>query len=166
MLPILAPIVSMLAGKGLDVLSNAIEGGADKAIELVSEKTGIDLSKGSVTNEEIAELKKFQREHESELLVYHAENTANARDMQKTALEQDDEFSKRFIYYFAALWSIAAIAFMFGITFIDIPAGSERFADTILGFLLGTIVATIINFFYGSSKGSQDKTTQINRLAG
>jgi len=166
MLPILAPIVSMLAGKGLDVLSNAIEGGADKAIELVSEKTGIDLSKGSVTNEEIAELKKFQREHESELLAYHAKNTASARDMQKTALEQDDEFSKRFIYYFATLWSIAAIAFMFGITFIDIPAGSERFADTILGFLLGTIVATIINFFYGSSKGSQDKTTQINRLAG
>jgi len=161
MLPILAPIVSMLAGKGLDLLSNAIEGGADKAIELVSEKTGIDLTKGSVSKEEIAELKKFQREHESELLKYHAENTANARAMQAEALAQDDVFSKRFVYYFASLWSIAAIVFIFGITFITIPEGNERFADTILGFLLGTIVATIINFFYGSSKGSQDKDILI-----
>ena len=152
----------MLAGKGLDVLSNAIEGGADKAIELVSEKTGIDLTKGSVSKEEIVELQKFQREYESELLKYHTENTKSARDMQKAALEQDDVFSKRFVYYFASLWSIASIVFIFGITFITIPEGNERFADTILGFLLGTIVATIINFFYGSSKGSQDKNVLIN----
>lgn len=152
----------MLAGKGLDLLSNAIEGGADKAIELVSEKTGIDLTKGSVSKEEIVELQKFQREYESELLKYHTENTKSARDMQKAALEQDDVFSKRFVYYFASLWSIASIVFIFGITFITIPEGNERFADTILGFLLGTIVATIINFFYGSSKGSQDKNVLIN----
>lgn len=151
----------MLAGKGLDLLSNAIEGGADKAIELVSEKTGIDLTKGSVSKEEIAELQKFQREYEKELLSYHAKNTANARAMQAEALAQDDVFSKRFVYYFASLWSVAAIVFIFGITFITIPAGNERFADTILGFLLGTIVATIINFFYGSSKGSQDKDILI-----
>jgi len=162
MLPLLAPILSMLAGKGLDLLSNAIEGGADKAIELVSEKTGIDLTKGSVSKEEIVELQKFQREYESELLKYHTENTKSARDMQKAALEQDDVFSKRFVYYFASLWSIASIVFIFGITFITIPEGNERFADTILGFLLGTIVATIINFFYGSSKGSQDKNVLIN----
>ena len=31
------------------------------------------------------------------------ENTASARDMQKTALAQNDRFSKRFIYYLAAL---------------------------------------------------------------
>jgi len=162
MAPFIAPIISMLAGKGLDVLSNAIEGGADKAIELVSEKTGIDLTKGSVSKEEIVELQKFQREYESELLKYHTENTKSARDMQKAALEQDDVFSKRFVYYFASLWSIASIVFIFGITFITIPEGNERFADTILGFLLGTIVATIINFFYGSSKGSQDKNVLIN----
>lgn len=154
----------MLAGKGLDVLSNAIEGGADKAIELVSEKTGIDLTKGSVSKEEVAELQKFQRENESELLKYHAENTKSAREMQKAALEQDDVFSKRFVYYFAAFWSVAAVVFMFAITFGTIPPGSERFADTILGFLLGTIVATIINYFYGSSKGSKDKNDQIKRM--
>ena len=161
MLPFLAPIISMIAGKGLDVLSNAIEGGADKAIDFVSEKTGIDLTKGSITDEEIAELQKLQRKHEKELLAYHVENTKNARKMQSDALAQDDKFSKRFIYVFAAFWSIAAVVFMFAVTFGDIPKGNERFADTIMGFLLGTIVATIINFFYGSSKGSQDKDVLI-----
>jgi ABC-type nitrate/sulfonate/bicarbonate transport system permease component len=33
-----------------------------------------------------------------------------------------------------------------------------RFADTILGFLLGTVVATILNFFLGSSASSKEKT--------
>jgi hypothetical protein len=36
-----------------------------------------------------------------------------------------------------------------------------RFADTILGFLLGTVVATIINFFLGSSAGSKEKTETL-----
>ena len=43
MIPILAGIVSMLAGKGLDLVSSAIDGGADKAKEFIEEKTGIKL---------------------------------------------------------------------------------------------------------------------------
>jgi len=38
------------------------------------------------------------------------------------------------------------------------PVGARDFANIILGFLLGTAVATIISFFYGSSKSSKDKT--------
>jgi hypothetical protein len=36
-----------------------------------------------------------------------------------------------------------------------------RFADTILGFMLGTVVATILNFFLGSSAGSKEKTEAL-----
>jgi hypothetical protein len=39
-----------------------------------------------------------------------------------------------------------------------------RFADTILGFLLGSVVATIINFYFGSSAGSKAKTEELNTL--
>ena len=43
MLPIIAGIVSMLADKGLSLISKAVDTGSDKAIEFVEEKTGIKL---------------------------------------------------------------------------------------------------------------------------
>lgn len=62
----------------------------------------------------------------------------------------------------AAVWTTFAIVYILFITFHDIPENNIRFADTILGFLLGTVVATIINFFFGSSKGSEEKTQILN----
>ena len=45
MIPIIAGLVSMLADKGLDLISSAIDGGADKAKEYIEDKTGIKLDK-------------------------------------------------------------------------------------------------------------------------
>jgi hypothetical protein len=81
----------------------------------------------------------------------------DARDMQKEALRQEDTFSKRFIYYLASAWSIFAMIYLVGITFFTVPESAVRFADTTLGFLLATIISGIIQFFFGSSKGSKDK---------
>jgi predicted Zn-dependent protease len=89
-------------------------------------------------------------------------DVANARNMQNTALQQCDLFSKRFIYYLAAFWSMSAVFYIFIITYYK--PDNERIADTVLGFLLGTIVATIINFFFGSSKGSSDKQALLEVL--
>jgi ABC-type nitrate/sulfonate/bicarbonate transport system permease component len=44
------------------------------------------------------------------------------------------------------------------------PKENTHFAEIILGFLLGTAVATIISFFYGSSKSSKDKTESMKGL--
>lgn len=74
--------------------------------------------------------------------------------MQVQALSQNDVFSKLFIYYFAAFWSVFAVIYIGCITFVPIPPDSVRFADTILGFILGTVIATIIYFFFGSSSGN------------
>ncbi len=86
------------------------------------------------------------------------ENTQDARAMQVQALAQNDSFSKRFIYYFAGFWSVFAVVYIGCITFVAIPPDSVRFADTILGFILGTVIATIINFFFGSSSGNEKRT--------
>jgi len=87
----------------------------------------------------------------------------SARKMQETALNQSDVFSKRFVYYFAAFWGVVAAVFIFVIMFYPIPESNKRFVDTMLGFLMGTIISTIIAFFYGSSKGSMDKTELLNK---
>ena len=90
-------------------------------------------------------------------------NTADARDMQKIALQQSDIFSKRFTMYLTVFWSVAAAAYVGFITFGVIPDNNVRFADTILGFILGTVVSTVLNFWFGSSIGSKEKGEALRK---
>lgn len=88
----------------------------------------------------------------------------SARTMQGAALGQDDLFSKRFVYYFSIFWSIASATYIGFITFGTIPIENTRFADTILGFLLGTAIAGMFSFFYGSSSSSKNKDAIIQSM--
>jgi len=72
--------------------------------------------------------------------------------------DPSNNIAKNFIYQFAWFWSISSVVYFFSVTFFSMPEGARDFANIILGFLLGTAVATIISFFYGSSKSSKDKT--------
>ena len=78
-------------------------------------------------------------------------------------MQQEDKFAKHFIYWFAWFWSVGSMAYFFAITFGQVPASGKDFGNIILGFLLGTAVATIISFFYGSSKSSKDKTETMSK---
>jgi hypothetical protein len=173
MLPaILMPLIS----KGLSLVGNAV---LTKGTEWVEEKTGLDLNKSELTPQDTITLRQFEMEHEEELMKMKLEedkltkaidemylvDTQNARGMQVAALEQEDKLAKNFIYYFAIFWSLAAAGYICAITFMNIPETSIRFADTILGFLLGTIVAQIISFFYGSSKSSKKKDDLVSQLS-
>ncbi|EPE2648723.1 hypothetical protein KW516_19160 [Vibrio fluvialis] len=77
----------------------------------------------------------------------------SARDMQvQIAVNSKSKKAREFIYNYAWFMSIASFVYFACITFIPIPEGSQRFADTILGFLLGTVLGAIVAFFYGASK--------------
>lgn len=95
--------------------------------------------------------------NETELERMAYQDKADARALQRAALEQNDTFSKRFIYYLTIFWSCFAAGYVTLITFTTIPETSIRFADTILGFVLGTIIASIIAFFFGSSHGNEKR---------
>lgn len=94
-----------------------------------------------------------------------AGQVAAAQAMQIEALKQDDVFSKRFVYLFAIFWSVFTMLYVLFITFASIPKDSIRFADTVLGFLLGTIVASLMQFFYGTSVRSQHKDEIIKVMS-
>ena len=102
---------------------------------------------------------------ELDLRQFELENADrdSARHMQEVALNQEDKFAKHFIYWFAWFWSVGSMAYFFAITFGQVPASGKDFGNIILGFLLGTAVATIISFFYGSSKSSKDKTDTMSK---
>jgi hypothetical protein len=139
-------------------------GGA--AVSMIAKKFGVENTVAAVA-QAIAgdpEAEKKLRELDLEYAKMHMENVKDARAMQTAALNQTDVFSKRFVYYFAAFWSVASCLYIGFITFANIPMANIRFADTILGFLLGTVVATILNFFYGTSKSSQDKTDKMAEM--
>jgi hypothetical protein len=157
MAPLLAGIVSSLIQNNLPKVAQAV---VDKGLDYVQEKTGVTL-KADMTPEEVGALREAAQKHEEFKIEQANKNTADARAMQVAALQQDDKFSKRFVMYLATFWSLTAVVYIFLITFTNIPELNVRFADTILGFLLGTVVATILNFFLGSSAGSKEKTEAL-----
>jgi len=160
-LPLLAPLLATLASNGLGMVADAV---TKKGQEYVEEKLGIDLSQ-KPTAAVLAQWQSAAKEHEKDLLQMILSDKANARAMQVEALKQGDHLSKRFVYYFATFWSITSALYIAFITFGSIPEANVRFADTILGFILGTIIATIVQFFFGSSQGSKDKEQALEALA-
>jgi len=189
--PILAAAMSaigpMLAKRGLDLLSGVFKGTVDKGTEriseLIREKTGIeitDAAEDKLTEEQWATLKEFEHLYQEQLLTYLQElgtrqvettkieqaDRADARSLQKAALESEDKFASRFIYGYAILVTLLTFAFIFIAVYnypVDNP-GAGRVIDTVLGFLLGVSLSAIIQFFFGSSQGSSNKQKHIERL--
>lgn len=104
-------------------------------------------------------------EREARLQEAQFQDVQSARNMQMAALGQSDLFSKRFVYYFAASWSLFAMLYVSLITFFPPSTESGKsIAQTVLGFLLGTAVASIFNFFLGSTNGSMEKSKLLAAL--
>lgn len=146
-------------------------GGSDKTVEIATHVVGVAQAvTGTGTPQEAmtalqadpAKVLDFQQAMAAQQVdlekAYLAE-MGNSRAMQVAALAQDDLFSKRFVYYFAAAWSLFTMFYAWAITFWPptTEAGKTN-AATILGFLLGTAVASIFAYFFGSTKNSAEKT--------
>lgn len=72
-------------------------------------------------------------------------------------------YQKHFQVYLSTFVIVATFIYIFCITFLNIPKPNEPHVNTVLGFLLGTAVGTIISYYLGSSKGSADKTGVLNK---
>tara|TARA_R110002012_G_scaffold201599_1_gene370525 strand:+ start:177 stop:623 length:447 start_codon:yes stop_codon:yes gene_type:complete len=95
----------------------------------------------------------IDKEDALEVIRLDLEDVKSARDMQKAALQQKDMFSKRFVYYLSVFWSVIGAAYFFMATFV--PVTNDKNSDIILGFLLGSVVGVMMNFFYGDSHKSK-----------
>jgi hypothetical protein len=138
-------------------------GGA--AVSAIASKLGVENTVEAVTKAVAADPEVALKLAQIDLDKIKADyaNTADARAMQVAALNQSDVFSKRFTMYLTGFWSICAAVYIAFITFSIIPEPNVRFADTILGFILGTVIATMLNFWFGSSIGSKDKAEALRK---
>jgi hypothetical protein len=155
MLPIIASIVSGLIQNNMHKVADAV---IDKGLDYVQDKMGIQLKpEGEATKEDYAKWSAEAAKHEEFMAEIDLKNMQGARDMQLKAMDSDDPLVRRFVYYFVTFWSILSAAYIGCITFGEIPEDNIRFADTILGFVLGTMVASMFQFLLGSSLGSRNK---------
>ena len=169
MIPIIAGLVSMLADKGLDLISSAIDGGADKAKEYIEDKTGIKLDK-NLTDEQVAELKKFEMTNKIELEKLalankqednrHAEkkveiitaDKSNARNREievvKTTGKKDNT-----VTILAGVIVIGFFAGLVSLVFVTLDKGSGTYE--LLYMMFGALIAkfgTVIDYFFGASE--------------
>ena len=184
----LSAIAPQLAQRGMDLLSGifrgAVDQGADKVTQMIKEKTGIDIhdaAENKLTDDQWIKLKEFELQHQDQLLAFrqaidtHAlemeklrvEDMKSARDAQVSRDKNDDQFVRRYTYHYATAITVLTFLFVFWAAFFppnDKNDHAWRVIDTVLGFLLGVGLSAVIQFYFGSSKGSQDKSEQIQRL--
>lgn len=172
MTPLLVPIVSMLAEKGLNLLSDAIDKGSDKAIEYVSEKTGIDLTnKPELSTEDIRVLKELEMSNKIELERLAFENKkednrtkevlyTTAHDTYREKSETADLIANQIIMYNLPVIFLLLVMNVALLHFLKDDSTLIAIASNVIGVAIGMLFnerSTIINFFFGSSIGSKEK---------
>lgn len=155
MLPIVASIVSNLISNGMHKVADQV---IEKGVDAVQDKLGIELKpEGEATPEYNDKLKAEAMKHEEFMAELDEKSRQRATEMQMVALKSDDPFVRRFLYYFISVWTIFAVVFIPCLIWMDIPEKNLRFADTILGYVLGTVITGMFAFLLGSSQGSRMK---------
>jgi hypothetical protein len=145
MAPVLATVVGGPLG-GAAVTALAAKFGVSDTVSAVAEAIAGD----PLASQKLQEL-------ELDYARMQAADLVNARAMHIAALQSEDPFVRRFTYYFIAAWTLFAVIFVPCVVFLPIPPDNVRFADTSIGFLLGTVIASTFSFLLGSSFGSRSK---------
>jgi len=153
-------LASFLLAQGAGKLGNMLMGAAkDKVIGTIADKLGIDPKEEAIEQhltahpEEMVKLEQIDMEK----MELQLQEMQSARNMQLEAMKSNDPLVRRFVYFFIGFWSIWSAVMLPFMVFGDIPPDNVRFADTILGFLLATMIGSMFGFLLGSSLGSKEK---------
>jgi hypothetical protein len=153
-------LASFLISQGAGKLGNMLMGAAkDKVVEAIADKLGVEPKEEAVEQhltahpEEMVKLEQIDMEK----MELQLQEMQSARNMQLEAMKSNDPLVRRFVYFFIGFWSIWSAVMLPMMVFGDIPTENVRFADTILGFLLATMIGSMFGFLLGSSLGSKEK---------
>lgn len=159
----------MLADKGLNLISSAIDGGADKAKEFIEDKTGIKMDGSELSAEQIERLRELEITAKSELERLALENKKedNRHSENETKLVLDDKNSARNMYTettkatgkrdvtVVVLAAVIVIGFFIGlISLVYIHLDKASGTYELLYMMFGALIAkfgTVVDFFFGAS---------------
>lgn len=152
-------LINLLKSAAPALATAAIGPAGGLVVKAIAEKLGVEETPEAVEQAISADPDIAIKLAEIDVKQFELEvqDRSNAREMAMKALSSDDQFVRRFTYYFILMWSMFAMVIIPCMIFGYIPPDNIRFADTILGFLLGTMIASMFAFMLGSSQGSRNK---------
>ena len=170
----MAPIVATLLSHGMNLLANAA---LAKGKEYIQEKTGVDLGKAVFSDQEITTLKKFEMEHEEELMKLRLEENKLNIELEKSHLADTAsarERETRVAESASASWlnkntgpvlalitiPLAFVLFYWVMAKVKVDDTQKDIIIYVLG-VLSAIVTQIFSYYFGSSAGSKAKTEQL-----
>ena len=147
-------IISVLTGGPFKALIDKFVPDANLKRELIAEME-------KEYNRAAEELVRLSLKEQEQLLA----DLDSARKMQMAALQQDDKFSKRYLYYLASFVIFCVFVFDIFMFFIHYPPENRDMINQVSGILNATALVMVLSFFFGSSKSSSDKTEIIKKLS-
>lgn len=156
-------ILGLLANAGVNLVEKFVGAGKDKAIEVIKEKTGIDLSKKqNLSQEDILKLKEFENKNK-EFLLRETEaflkDKQNARNMAIEISKNGKDWLVRNTGSLIALFVVTAVFILFGLLLNGNLSIENSNVAMIVGFT-GGYVTQILSFYFGSSKTEADKVRE------
>lgn len=158
-------LVKILDEAGLHLLSTGIRNADlyeyEILTDIVKSSTGIDLSSSDTLSAiELEELKTFEDVNKN--LIASVAITKTARGFWDVVDHLIEATSFKMVFGMAM--SVFSCCYITFVTIFDIPAENRRYVDTVLGFVMGTILGTVVSYFLGSSDAetSKQETTNTN----
>lgn len=160
MLPLLAPILTQLAGAGLQKVADAV---LDKGVDYVEEKLGITLEP-DMPPEKLAEIKSRALQHEEFMFEQEVKDRSSAREREVAIMQTDASWLNKHI---VSILAIGTLVFAFAATMVlalvDVVDNQKDILIYALGF--ATNAATmVLAYYFGSSSGSKDKQAKLDTL--
>lgn len=149
-------LTDFLTAHSLDVLSIIWTRGSKRLRQIVSERIRkqceLDLVKDweHFTDEQIVRLQNYENNDQPWLLlqIFNDQDTNGDGESRFTVTNRK--------YIFALFWLSVfiitfALVYIVAVTWIPIPPENVNNTQLVLGFVLGTLLTTIINFLFGAS---------------
>ncbi len=77
-------------------------------------------------------------------------------------MDEKEKIAKMVLIMACAIIGIG-FSYLFLVTFLTLPETGKDHAKTIVGFILGVGISTLLNYYWGSSSGSAAKSETIDR---
>ena len=159
-------------GKGAPLIGSLMGGPAGGMVgSMVANALGVEANPQSIADElksnpdAMLKLKELQLTHKTKFEELNLEETkAHLADRQNARQREIENLkaggSNDFMYWLAGLVVVGFFAAIGVVFFVDMPKESEKLIYLLLG-ILGAEFGSVMRYFFGSSKGSADKTAML-----
>ena len=167
MTPLSNAVIGALISQDLLLLANIFSGEVSDKSEklLVAIKLKLHLDLTQSTPEDIVKhstaLMEFQTNYQEFILEILDEKKATQDIyLQQKIIKASRKSLWMFRQILGSLLIAISIVYIIALTWLPVPPDNQRFADTSLGFILATVISTIINFFFGNSENTRLTSTK------